>query len=570
MNNYSYDDEKRNYTNIYPPYSPPPPPPEPNNAAVGGWRAPPAGGFDEFSAGTPAERTDVPDYEAISQTPPERRFDNEKRSQSSAQTDVYGETPYVQSSEQPDPSVSGGGHWQRNDRVYAQSSDARLSEFRENSAVSAMYTPGIYANNPYQQRRRDVETVPGGNVGKQSSGGFLRAMCLVLVCALLSGAAAFGVMEYRIRRGDFNTSVNQVVLGGSNANTAAKLPDVDLTNSAAATGIGMSGEDIYEMACSQVVGITTEIENTGGIFGQQGMTTAVSGSGFIISGDGYILTNYHVVETAYQNDLPLRVYLNDESSHDAKVVGYESSNDIALIKIEASGLNAAVIGNSDNIRVGQRVYTVGNPFGELVFAMTDGIVSALDRVVTFESKKVNTLQFSAAVNPGNSGGPVYDTNGEVIGIVSAKYISNNIEGIGFAIPINDAIDIASELIEHGYLTGRAYLGITVQTVTSSHAEYYGWVEGAYVVSVTTGSAADKAGMKIGDIITKLSDEEIDSRETLIYILRSYRAGDAATLMVRRGGEDIKLTVTFDENMTAGQPQQPQQRPQQLDPWYRVP
>jgi serine protease Do len=507
----------------------------------------------------------VPDYKAISKTPPEGRSDNAIHAQSGARTEAYSDMARAHGAEHPVSPVFGGSNGgsyaprpdqrldYRPDRIYANSEDARLSEFHGDSAVSSMYTPGIYAGSPHQHqhRRRNAENQLDGDERRQS-GGLMRAVCLILVCALISGAAAFMVIEYRIRKGDFIPTVNQVVLGSSNENAPK---DVDLTNSLAVTGAEMSAQDIYDMACSQVVGITTEIENASSFFGQQGTTTAVSGSGFIISSDGYILTNYHVVETAYHGDLPLKVYLNDESSYNAKIVGYESSNDIALIKIEATDLNAAVIGNSDNIRVGQRVYAVGNPFGELVYTMTDGIVSALDRVVTVENKKINTLQFSAAVNPGNSGGPVYDTNGEVIGIVSAKYLSNNIEGIGFAIPINDAIDIASELIEHGYLKGRAYLGIMAKTVTRGQAEYFEWgIEGAFVTSVTQDSAASKAGMMIGDIIIKINDDDIDSRDTLVYILRKYRAGDTATLTVRRAGEDVEMTVVFDENMTAGQPQ----------------
>jgi len=243
------------------------------------------------------------------------------------------------------------------------------------------------------------------------------------------------------------------------------------------------------------------------------------------------------------------------------VIGYETSNDFAVIKIDANGLNPAVIGNSDNIRVGQRVYAVGNPFGNLIYTMTDGIVSALDRTVTVEGKNINTFQFSAAVNSGNSGGPVYDANGEVIGIVTAKLTRDSGEGIGFAIPINDAIEIASELIEHGYITGRPFMGITVETVTRANADYFDWVVGAYVRSVEPGSAAETAGMEVGDIIIKLNDVEISSLDELLFAMRRYRAGDTTTITVWRVGEEFELTITFDENLSAGQARQPER----LDP-----
>ena len=432
--------------------------------------------------------------------------------------------------------------------------------------MSGMYTPGIYVDQSVP-RRRAAEIEPELKKREHSGrlGGFLRAVCLIIVCAALSGASAYGVMEYRINRGDFS-SVNQVVIGGSNANNQQ---GASLTSPVASTSTGLSAEDIYDLACSQVVSVDTkmsnEMQNPFGMFGDStlipgstvpGTTTVASGSGFIISSDGYILTNYHVVQTAHEHSLPLIVSLNDGTEYTATVIGYEESSDVALIKIDATGLNAAVIANSDTIRAGQRVYAVGNPFGDLNYTMTEGIVSALDRVTTVDGKSINTFQFSAAVNPGNSGGPVYNENGEIMGIVSVKIMGNSVEGIGFAIPINDAVSIASELIENGYITGRAFMGINVETVSRANAEYFSLVEGAYVKSVNEGSAAEKAGLLFGDIITKLGDYDIDTRDTLIYTLRKFRAGDTTALTIWRGGKEIELTITFDENMTAGQPLRP--------------
>ena len=431
-------------------------------------------------------------------------------------------------------------------------------------STDGMYTPGIRVNQQYPRKRHhenEQEKSPNARSGRL--GRFVRAVCLILVCSLFSGIAAYGVIEYRFSRGDFDT-VNQVVLGGATNTPQSTLPTV-ITSSPE----GITAQDIYDMALTQVVGITTEIPGLSGFSGAS--STPITGSGFIISADGYLLTNYHVIESAQQGNLPVTVILNDGSEFDAKIVGYDVSSDVALLKIEAAGLHPAIIANSDNIRVGQPIYAVGNPFGDLVYTMTDGIISALDRAVTVDSKIISTFQFSAAVNPGNSGGPIYDSNGEVIGIVTAKLMRGSVEGIGFAIPINDAIEIASGLIEHGYIAGRPFLGINPQTVRSEHADYFRWgVVGVYIVGVIPGSAAETSGLMVGDIITALDDNEIDSVEALRFTLRKYRAGDTATLTVWRSEENIEVTITFDEDLSAGQPQNPQPAPEDDSPGRTTP
>jgi len=410
-----------------------------------------------------------------------------------------------------------------------------------------MYSPGICVNQPFQRSRNgDALRSEAQRKRAKMLVGVLRTICIVLVCAMFSAAATYAVMDYRFKRGDF-VITNQVVLGG-NATTNNRQ-EGNLTAPVATASDEMSAQDIYDMARTQVVVINTEAP---GFFGMPDSSNPVSGSGFIISSDGYILTNYHVIELAFENDLPISVVLNDGVSYDAEVVGFEKDNDVAVIKIDAEGLNAAVIGDSDNIRVGQTIYAIGNPFGDLVFTMTDGIVSAIDRVVSVEGKSIGTFQFSAAVNRGNSGGPIYNTDGEVLGIVTAKVVRGNVEGIGFAIPINDAIEIASDLIEFGYLQGRPLIGITGQTVSSGQADYNDLVVGILIRGVAPDSAAEIAGIIVGDIITALGGEEIDSMELLRFTLRDYRAGDTTTITVWRNGEYIDLTITFDEDMYAGQ------------------
>ncbi|MCC8358061.1 MAG: S1C family serine protease [Oscillospiraceae bacterium] len=239
----------------------------------------------------------------------------------------------------------------------------------------------------------------------------------------------------------------------------------------------------------------------------------------------------------------------DETEYVAEIVGFDEDSDIAVLKIDATGLNAAELGDSDELVVGQEIYAVGNPLGELTYTMTSGIVSATNRTITTEEGvAMNMFQIDAAVNSGNSGGPVYNTSGQVIGIVTAKYSDTGVEGLGFAIPINEAIHIANQILTYGYVTDKAYMGVSARTVTATIAEYYGMVEGAYIDSVNEGSAAEAAGLEVGDIITAVDDTTISSASDLTNAVKSYRAGDTAELTVFRDDEYITLTITFDEKL----------------------
>ena len=238
----------------------------------------------------------------------------------------------------------------------------------------------------------------------------------------------------------------------------------------------------------------------------------------------------------------------DGTTYQATIVGVDEDNDIALLKVDASGVTPVTFGDSDSMSVGDTVYAVGNPLGELEFTMTSGMISALDRTITTSDgtdSGINMFQIDAAVNAGNSGGPVYNTSGQVIGIVTAKYSSSGVEGLGFAIPVNDAVAIANDLMKNGTVTDRAQLGITLQTIPDSAAQYYNMPDGAYVNAVNSGSCAEKAGLKAGDIITAIDDTAVSSGDALRSALRGYSAGESATLTVSRSGETLKLTVTFD-------------------------
>ena len=363
------------------------------------------------------------------------------------------------------------------------------------------------------------------------------AICLAAV--LLCSAACFGTVSYVHK---------QTAAAAAEPAPSAALPGKDsggLTLSTLA-GAALNGElsanQIYELACKQVVGISTTVTGYN-LFGQM-TSNAVSGTGFIISEDGYILTNNHVVDGAKE----VTVKLYDGSEYAAEVVGTEGrDSDVAVLKIEAKGLTPVTMGSSDDMKVGDKIYVVGNPLGELTYTMTSGIVSALDReIATDRNTNINMFQLDAAVNAGNSGGPVYDSHGRVLGIVTAKYQSTGIEGLGFAIPINDAAAIARELIDHGYVTGKAYLGIVVTTMSESDAQRYNYKAGVYVSEVTAGSCAEKAGLRQGDVILALDGREVATTAELASVKKDYKAGDSCVLTVWRSGETLTLTVTFDE------------------------
>ena len=320
-----------------------------------------------------------------------------------------------------------------------------------------------------------------------------------------------------------------------------KLPDSLGTND---SGKSLSLTQVYEMTVNSVVGINTEI--TTNAFGQEAVA-ASSGSGFILSEDGYIITNAHVVADASS----IEVVLFNDDSFEAKLVGADSSFDVAVLKIEAKGLPAVTVGDSDSLKVGEAVVAIGNPLGELTFTMTNGILSAIDREINIDGNPQNMLQTNAAINSGNSGGPLFDMDGNVIGVTTAKYSGSSltgtsIEGLGFAIPINEALKVAYDLAEYGYVKGQAYLGVTVKTLDSQTAEYYSLPMGPRVESVSPGSCAEKAGIQVGDIIIRFNGEEVENNAALIAALKRVQAGDTVNATLFRLGGEVEVTITLDE------------------------
>ncbi len=315
---------------------------------------------------------------------------------------------------------------------------------------------------------------------------------------------------------------------------------------------GLTPSDIYELACRQTVGISTEVTYSN-FFGRTS-SQAVSGSGFILSEDGFILTNYHVIEYAYDYGYEVTVMMHDGTRYVAEIVGVEESNDIAVLKISAMDLKPVTFADSGTLRVGDDIFAVGNPLGELEFSMTCGHVSALDRLISTDTTEngINMFQIDAAVNTGNSGGPLFDRNGCVVGVVTAKYSSSGVEGIGFAIPSNDALEIANDLITYGYVTGKASLSLTLdERYTTVYSQYYGLPQGAYVYSVDDGGCAENAGLQSGDIILRIGQAEIGGASKVQSVLRNYKAGDTVTITYYRAGTENTVSVRLDEAVPKG-------------------
>lgn len=300
---------------------------------------------------------------------------------------------------------------------------------------------------------------------------------------------------------------------------------------------------IYNNAVNSIVSITASWKQYySSLLGSYYRPVTSSGSGFFVTEDGYIITNSHVIENAEE----ITVTDYNGNQYPARLIGSEPENDVAVIKIDTQTL-PVTLGVSSSLEVGDDILIIGNALGELSYTYTDGIVSHLSREVTLESGQIiNMFQTNAAINNGNSGGPVYNMDGEVVGIASAKLASEKIEGLGFCIPIDDVRDMITDIIIFGYVTGKPLLGITVQTVTSSMSSRYSLPTGCYVVALDTSSSAYEQGLRNGDVITKLGNTKITSGEDIEAFLQSKNAGDKINLTYYRGGESFTVTVSLSE------------------------
>ena len=343
--------------------------------------------------------------------------------------------------------------------------------------------------------------------------------------------------------GYFANKVNTSTSGSLNI---TKTSNSGTTTTASSTSTANSTSEIVKKTADSVVEISTESVVTGS-FAQQYVQQG-AGSGVIISQDGYILTNNHVINGANS----VKVRLRDGTEYDATIIGSDSDNDIALLKVSATGLSPATFGDSNSLAVGDYVVAIGKPLGELGGTVTDGIISALARKVTIEDTQMTLLQTNAQVNPGNSGGGLFNANGELVGIVNAKQSATEVEGIAFAIPINNVLDILSDLKEYGYVTGKVDLGIDFTDITSDETAFYYGVNqtGCYVLSVDSGSNAEKAGVTRGDLVTKVNDTDVSTSEDITTALEKAEVGDTVTFTVSRRGTSKTISFVLEEYVPA--------------------
>ena len=366
------------------------------------------------------------------------------------------------------------------------------------------------------------------------------------VALVLAAAMGFAGGFVGAKFGGSGKVVIQQVAPSSTADSASGS-DSSIT-AASSSGSSLTTEQVADLVSPSVVVITTEqvVYSQWSWYGQNQVESG-AGSGVIISSDGYILTCAHVVDGAST----ITVTIGDKD-YTATLVGEDTTSDIAVIKIDADGLTPATVGNSDSLKVGQSVMAVGNPLGELGGTVTGGMISALNRSVTIQgTNSTNTMsliQMDASVSPGNSGGGLFNMNGELVGIVNAKSSSSDAEGLGFAIPINDAIKVAQELLENGYVTGRPYLGITYLAVEDAQTAAQLGVNayGVYVVEVVKGGPAEKAGLQAGDRIVSVDGTEIASKDDLGTLMQKHAAGDTLSITIAREGQMQTVNVTLGE------------------------
>jgi len=420
-----------------------------------------------------------------------------------------------------------------------------------------------YANTETAQAQAEPAAPAQPAAKKKSGSGAGKVIALVLCCAMISTIAGAGgaVLVNNMNKSETAAAQQQTQLQAPNSFTDSSTEDAAAEKTAAAeydaataealinkTSGVLTAAEIYQKNVSSTVGITTEI--TTNYYGYVSSSPA-SGSGFIVSSDGYVITNFHVIEDASK----ITVTLYDGTSYDAAIVGYDESNDIAVLKVDAQDLQYVTLGSSDSLTVGEDVVAIGNPLGELTFSLTKGVVSALDREITLSSGvTMKLIQTDCSINSGNSGGALFNMKGEVIGITNAKYSSSSssstasIDNIGFAIPIDSVRTITEGIIEKGYFS-KPFIGVSVMDV-GVDGRIYAVTEGAVVKSVTTGTPADDAGLQINDVVTAMDGEAITSSSDLVAAVKATNPGETHTLSVNRNGETLELEIVIGETITS--------------------
>ncbi|MDE5583849.1 MAG: trypsin-like peptidase domain-containing protein [Ruminococcus sp.] len=441
--------------------------------------------------------------------------------------------------------------------------------FNDDNNLSDSHDSSVYT---YENNSR-----PNKKTKKKHTG--LKAVTFIL-CLVIAGGGSIQVYKYLnendIEVSDFDNDdeddsdkeekIKSILSQGLPESSEPETDERDMPSliDIASRTDAKSLPDIVDEIMPSVVGVASTFEyvmpyNTWG-WGGFGMNSEpqemrATGTGIVMSEDGYVITNAHVIydDSEYQcgEAIEVSIVFSDDSEHEAKVIAYDTETDLAVLKVNETGLTPAEFGNSDDLRVGELVIAVGNPLGfDLFGSVTSGIVSAKNRKIDINEKSMTLIQTDTAINEGNSGGPLLNSSGQVIGINSAKmsagYGSASIEGLGFAIPINEAKTIIDDLINYKYVKGRPQIGITTADVTESISRYYDIPLGVYVQNVEEGSSADIAGIKHGDVIIDIAGETVTTADELNKIKNQYKAGDKISITFTRDGEDITVDLTLQE------------------------
>ena len=469
--------------------------------------------------------------------------------------------------------------------------DSPASDYQQNAAPDSGFHHGRhtvrkespYADSPYVMNHQpqyqathqyDPYTPQNPPKQKKKTGGtWKKLLSAVLVLVLIAGSCGITATVINSRWEDrarkMEASFAQQLDGLQNQINSIDRKQT-VTGTTVTAGEMMNPSQVYAYNVDKVVAITSTVKST--VYGQATEGTS-TGSGFVLTENGYVITNCHVIDGASS----VTVTTHDGTEYPATIIGSDATNDVAVLKVEATGLPAVTIGSSDALAIGDMVVAIGNPLGTLSSTQTVGYVSGKDRDVSTDGSLISMLQTDAAINSGNSGGPLFNMRGELVGITTAKYSGTStsgatIEGIGFAIPIDDVSGIINDLIDYGYVTG-AYLGVTVSN-TDDAASMFGLPSGAYVMEVAKGGSADRAGIRAKDIIIDLGGYKVTGITSLTRALRNFKAGDVTTITVIRSGAETKLDITLDEKpqdltQPATQPDDPSAMPKEgnAEEWY---
>lgn len=419
--------------------------------------------------------------------------------------------------------------------------------------------------NGYQDHQQNHSGYYGDPAPKKQKKGITVTAGILVVCILAAALIGGGVGALAVSLANGMTQPIQEALLDAQPSAApeesaepsspAETPSESIQKSSGILAAELSVKDVAAKCMPSIVGIDIEIQQVSSYYGD--MTATGSGSGVIFTEDGYIVTNNHVIDGA----TAIKVYLQDGTSYPAKLIGADERTDLAVIKIDAENLIPATLGSSSDLSVGDAVIAIGNPLGELMSTVTGGWISGLNRTIMVDDYEMSLMQTDAAVNPGNSGGGLFNSQGELIGIVNAKSMGYDVEGLGFAIPIDSALNIITDLMDQGYVSGRPYLGVSMQEVyvtSGNRGDRYGFPfmqQGYYQVrvqlaAIAENGAADKAGLQVGDMILAVDDTTVEGVDHLINLIGAYNAGDTVTLTVQRGTEMLTVTVTLEERTSA--------------------